>query len=85
MGGSINGSDIWTYTYAEGTRIDCDRYANVTDFGDSASCDKVATGFGVTTDNLVHWNPYARDVKHKRSLLTTWTVLSTHRACLMEN
>lgn len=57
MGGSINGSDIWTYTYAEGTRIDCDRYANVTDFGDSASCDKVATGFGVTTDNLVHWNP----------------------------
>jgi hypothetical protein len=29
---SVNGSDIWTYRYAEGTRLDCYLYANRSDF-----------------------------------------------------
>ena len=55
--GSINGSDIWAYKYAKGTRLDCFLYANGTDFGSSASCDDVAKAAGVTTANLTAWNP----------------------------
>lgn len=57
FGGAINGSDIWTYTYAERTRLDCYLYANGSQFGPSASCADVAKGYGVTTQNLTDWNP----------------------------
>ncbi|ORY04390.1 hypothetical protein BCR34DRAFT_57224 [Clohesyomyces aquaticus] len=57
FGGMINGSDIWTYTYAPGTRLDCDKYANVTDVGASALCETVAKGYGITVEQLVNWNP----------------------------
>lgn len=50
--GSINGSDIWTYNYAKGTRLDCYLYANGSDFGSSAACIDVAKAAGVTTSNL---------------------------------
>jgi len=53
----INGTDIWTYKFADGTRLDCDKYANVTDFGTSAACDSVAKGYGITVEQLVNWNP----------------------------
>lgn len=57
MGGMINGSDIWSYKFAEGTRLDCDKYINITDFGTNTSCTAVAQGYGVTVDDLVNWNP----------------------------
>jgi hypothetical protein len=38
----INGTDIWTYKFADGTRLDCD---------------SVAKGYGVTVEQLVNWNP----------------------------
>jgi hypothetical protein len=57
FGGMINGSDVWTYKYAEGTRLDCRIYANGTDFGSSAACADVAKGYGVSTLNLTTWNP----------------------------
>ncbi|EDU47587.1 predicted protein [Pyrenophora tritici-repentis Pt-1C-BFP] len=55
--GMINGSDIWTYKLAEGTRLDCDKYINVTDVGTSTGCAAVAQGYGITVDQLVNWNP----------------------------
>ncbi|KAH7392283.1 hypothetical protein DE146DRAFT_634435 [Phaeosphaeria sp. MPI-PUGE-AT-0046c] len=57
FGGMINGSDIWTFQYAPGTRLDCRTFANGTDFGNSAACADVAKGFGVSTQNLTDWNP----------------------------
>lgn len=53
----MNGSDVWTYKYAEGTRLDCRIYANGTEFGSSAACADVAKGYGVSTQNLTTWNP----------------------------
>ncbi|ORY01577.1 hypothetical protein BCR34DRAFT_493763 [Clohesyomyces aquaticus] len=47
-----NGSDIWTYKYAEGSRMDCEIYTNGTQFGDNASCADVSKGYGVTVQNL---------------------------------
>jgi hypothetical protein len=55
--GAMNESDIWTYQFAKGTRMDCAVYANGTDFGSSMSCDSAAAKFGTTTADLVIWNP----------------------------
>jgi len=57
FGGSINGSDVWTYKYAPGSRLDCYLYANGTQFGNSAACADVGKGYGVTVQNLTDWNP----------------------------
>ncbi|XP_014551470.1 carbohydrate-binding module family 50 protein, partial [Bipolaris victoriae FI3] len=57
MGGMINGSDIWTFQFAEGTRMDCAAYANGTDFTSGASCDQVAAQFGSSMTDLIRWNP----------------------------
>jgi hypothetical protein len=53
----INGTDIWSYKLADGTRLDCDKYVNVTDFGTITGCAAVAQGYGITVDQLVNWNP----------------------------
>jgi hypothetical protein len=53
----MNGSDVWTYEFAKGTRMDYVKYANGTDFGSSASCASVAASSGTTSDDLVKWNP----------------------------
>jgi hypothetical protein len=58
--GSINGSDEWAYKFAEGTRLDCIKYANGSDFGPSASCADVAQGAGVNATDLAEWNPSLR-------------------------
>jgi hypothetical protein len=55
--GSVNGSDDWVLNFAEGTRLDCYRYANGTQLGNITSCNDVANGFGVSVDNLKQWNP----------------------------
>lgn len=55
--GSVNGSDTWVYKFAEGTRLDCYKYANGSTFGSSSSCADVAKGFGVNDTELVQWNP----------------------------
>lgn len=57
MGGMINGSDIWTFQFAEHTRKDCAAYANGTDFSLGASCDDVAAKYGSTAADLIKWNP----------------------------
>jgi hypothetical protein len=54
--GVINGSDVWVYKYAEGTRLDCALYANGTDFGRNPSCADVARGYGVNETDLPDWN-----------------------------
>lgn len=61
FGGMINGSDVWTFAYAQGTRLDCAIFANGTDFGASAACADVANGYGVSTQNLTDWNPSLKD------------------------
>lgn len=59
--GSINGSDVWSYKYAEGTRLDCIAYVNGTDFGASASCADVAKAAGVNATDIAFWNPSLRN------------------------
>jgi hypothetical protein len=61
MVGSINGSDVWSYKYAEGTRLDCITYVNGTDFGATASCAAVAQAAGVNETDIAFWNPSLRD------------------------
>ena len=50
--GLVNGSDIWTYKYAQDTRLDCYLYGNGSDFGTSTACTDVAKAAGVTASNL---------------------------------
>lgn len=53
LGGMINGTDIWSYKLADGTRLDCDKYVNVTNVGTSTGCATVAQGYSITVDQLV--------------------------------
>jgi hypothetical protein len=52
-----NTSNDWTFNFAPGTRLDCYRYANGSDFGANISCDNAVKGFGVSVEELKQWNP----------------------------
>lgn len=57
--GGANSSD---YTYANGTRLDCERYTTGADMASNNTCGAVASAYNVQLSDLLLWNPSLQTV-----------------------